>query len=82
MPVTLKRLATAFFVLRLAIGFGIRSPYSIPCRAIRKGKTPIRGRRRAASKTLQDRPISAGPLIAAQMRPLHRGRNPTTKKFN
>jgi hypothetical protein len=27
-------------------------------------------------ETLQDRPISAGPLIAAQMRPLHRGRNP------
>jgi hypothetical protein len=31
--VTLKRFATAFFVLRLAIGFGIKSPQSkLPCR--------------------------------------------------
>ena len=32
--VTLKRLATAFFVLRLAIGFGIESPESISAMSI------------------------------------------------
>ena len=48
-PVILKRFATAFFVLRLAIGFGIRSPESKP--SGRLGNNNLRPKSRVKNET-------------------------------